>query len=88
MPGLFYRFAADGRLELLGKPALHGSPGWDAIAEELRLEWNIQQAQKARTVQPAIPEEQMELFGNSGLKSLQTRMEKIPVLKPEKKKSA
>lgn len=88
MPGLFYRFAADGRLELLGKPGLHGSPGWDAIAEELRLEWKIQQAHKARAVQPEVAEEQMELFGNSGLKSLQTRMEKIPLLKPEKKRSA
>lgn len=88
MPGLFYRFAADGRLELLGKPVVHGSLGWDAIAEELRLEWKIQNAQKARQRAQTVSEDQMELFGNSGLKSLQTRIEKLPVLKPEKKKSA
>lgn len=88
MPGLFYRFASDGRLELVGKPVLQGSMGWDVIAEELKLEWKIQNAQKARQSAQPISEDQMELFANSGLKSLQTRMEKIPVLKPEKKKSA
>ncbi|MCE9597740.1 MAG: hypothetical protein K8S54_07220 [Spirochaetia bacterium] len=88
MPGLFYRFAADGRLELLGKPEIHSSIGWDSIAEELKIEWKIQNEQRARQTKPKYSEDQMDLFGNSGLKSLQTRIEKIPVLKPEKKKSA
>src|SRR6185295_18374126 len=84
-PGLYFRFTTDGRIELLGKPECVDPQKWQAIAEELAQQRRIEELRQSLSAgqQPVL--NQMELFSNAGLKDLQSRLESIPVLRPDKK---
>jgi len=83
-PGIYFRFSADGKLELLGSN-LGTLADWSAIAEEVRREWFL--AQHARRVpkEDSPPADQLDLFPLRGIGK--RRMDEIPVLR-RKRRSA